>query len=228
MTATNLKAAPFVGLLVLAALLCGLGYSGWRLADAQERSRTRWVAVPGRVVATSIEVDEEHDEYHSIYHYPRLTYSYQFAGRDLVGRRFRVVDDRSFSTRAEAERVLEKLPVGGAITVLVDPDDPSMAVLQLDGSSMPYLLCLVAALFLAVPVLAMLLRLRPALRSFGLLLLVVAWYAVLVWAVPHWWRNCDPPGLARVFVWAVFLGYAALGGLLGLMGIGSLRRRAGS
>lgn len=217
--------SPFVGLALVIALLFGLLFQGWRLADEQERARTRWVAVAGRVVATSIEVDEEYDEYHSIYYYPRITYAYRFAEQELLGRRFHVTDNRSYGTRESAQAVLDRWAGGTTIQVWVDPDEPSRAALQIDGSSLPYLRCLIATALLAVPVLAMLLRLRPRLRTLGLVVLAVGWYAVLAWAVPHWRRNCAPEGFPRIFVWAVFGGYAALGGVVLLMILGSVRRR---
>lgn len=221
------RGTPIVGLLLWCAGLVWLGLTGYRTAVEQAHAPQDWLPVAGRVVAATIEVDEEHDEYHSVYYYPRLTYAYEVGGRQWRGTRIHVHGDRSCSTREAAQAVLDRFPATQPLTVFVDPADPSRATLLFDGSSMPYLLCLVAALFLALPVLSLLLRAPPAARTLGLAATTLAWWLLLAWTVRHWWQHGPSLGPGPWVVGACSVAFAGLGVLLLLMAIGSVRRGAG-
>lgn len=216
-----------VAVLVYLAVCIGFGAYGWRSVRDQERAPAEWTPVPARVVSATMKVKERHGEYHTVSYIPRLAYAYEIAGETHRGDRLYLFQRWNSEDRTEADAMLARFPVGGSVTAYVDPRDPGQAVLFFDASSVPYVLCLVAAVFAALAIVALLMPLPGPLRAAGLLSLTLGWYALLAWAVLHWYRVCTVGWWGWVVMGSVFCIFAGLGLVPLLMTVGSLMRRSG-
>lgn len=62
------------------------------------------------------------------YHY-MIAFEYEFNGQEYIGDEVRIGGFRYFS-KARAQKMLEKYPVGKTVTVFYDPDYPDCSVLE--------------------------------------------------------------------------------------------------
>jgi hypothetical protein len=120
--------------MVIALALVAAGV--WAIWRGMKRRRlgqqvAGWQAVQGKVlshdIAESVSTDSDGDRE---WHYePRLVYEYEAAGTVRQSQRV-AVDAPSFGSRKKAQEWLDSRPVGSAVNVFVNPDDPGDSVLE--------------------------------------------------------------------------------------------------
>lgn len=105
----------------LGALTFGL----WQLW--QEISPRRWMRVPGTVVSS---VTERQANGRGGYQYvTKVEYEYSYNDQTFRSSRRRA-SNYAFGWKTEAEAISLRYPLGGALTVLVDPGKPTRAALE--------------------------------------------------------------------------------------------------
>jgi hypothetical protein len=111
-----------VGLVLVAA-------GAWAAWIRINRRRTAmamaaWQQVQGRVLSHDIEESSSTDSSgDTSWHYdPKLAYEYEVAGTKRTGSRLSA-DRISFGSRKKAQAWLDQRPLGGPVTVYVNPDD---------------------------------------------------------------------------------------------------------
>ena len=138
-----------IGYLGIFVALIGLALGFWgftanRRASALREAATRWREAPGKVVLS--EVDQRGSSVSSsryAYFVPIVHYTYVVNGRERQGTRLRFGLPRSRSPSG-ARAMLAPYPVGAAVTVRYDPDDPDQAVLEPAKGSLNLLLAAIA------------------------------------------------------------------------------------
>jgi hypothetical protein len=143
----------YLGIFVALVGLAGALWSGIAHARAKARSAAaeRWLAAPGRVTATDIQLrsgGSGNSRY--AYHVPAISYTYAVRGREHEGHRIRF-GLATTNTRRGAEAILAPYPVGATPEVRYNPEDPDDSVLEAGkvGRNL-----LVAAIFCAFVVIA--------------------------------------------------------------------------
>jgi len=125
-----------IGYLGIFVALVGLAGALWA-ARAHFRSRAqveaarRWLDAPGKVLSTDIQQrgGGSASRRTAYYYFPLIHYSYVVNGRERQGSRLRF-GLTSTRSRAGAAQILAPWPVGAAIQVRYDPDDPDQSVLE--------------------------------------------------------------------------------------------------
>ena len=133
----------------LLALVCGglfalaLGAVGVVLTVMFFRNKNKakasegWPQVEGRVVSTNIRVDEMDDEdSYRVSYIPEVHFEYHVEGLLFDGKRIAFGSEVSFGMRKKAEAFLTEYPVGSAVSVFYNPDNPKEAVLSQKMRSM--------------------------------------------------------------------------------------------
>ena len=126
-------------------------YSG-NQALSSTRAMADWTRTEGRVLASSVEGTplESSRTYH-----PLIVYEYRLQGLVLHGTRL-TSGDHAFSRYTEAQAVVNRYPVGRAVTVYYNPFSVTEAVLEPGTQWQPYVilgvggLCILTGLCLAV------------------------------------------------------------------------------
>lgn len=108
----------------------GLGYYFYRSSRkaAEVRSESAgWQSTRGVIIKSRVEVSG--GETTSVL--PRVVYEYDVAGRRYQGEQIRA-GDTYFSMRSsrDAYDTIDRYPVGMAVEVFYDPDDPNQAALE--------------------------------------------------------------------------------------------------
>lgn len=80
---------------------------------------------------------------------PRVSYRYLWEGREYTGNRFSLLESSSDDEMAQRIR-LQRYAVGKAVTVYVNPADPSQAVINRDDLFNPALVSGIGGLFVLV------------------------------------------------------------------------------
>jgi hypothetical protein len=108
---------------VVGGLLCGLGH---KRARTRSEAAERWLTAPGTVIEAGV---SRGGSSRSAYYSPVVRYSYEVNGKTRQGTRLRfgMVTTQG---RGGAEKILAPYPVGGAIDVRYNPDNPDDSVLE--------------------------------------------------------------------------------------------------
>jgi hypothetical protein len=87
---------------------------------------TPWQSVPGTVTRSAVETfaGEGH------IHIAKVTYRYSVSGTEYNGTRLGPADWFGTSSRRRATRLLERYPIGSAVTVYVSLRNPTQALLE--------------------------------------------------------------------------------------------------
>lgn len=100
----------------------------------QSRHVKEWHQVPCTVTASRVEVSRVEPEDEPAYDRfdPHVTYVFDHKGTTLTSQRITLWGDGrpSFRTRPEAEAWLASYPVGATMTCLVNPEDPTISVID--------------------------------------------------------------------------------------------------
>jgi hypothetical protein len=136
----------FVALIgLVGALLAGLG---WRRARALTEAAQRWLDAPGKVLAASAERRGGGSATsRNAYYAPLIRYAYVVNGREREGSRLRFGLTTARS-RGGAEKLLAPYPVGAAIKVRYDPENPDQSVLEPGRTSSNLLFAAIACFLL--------------------------------------------------------------------------------
>ena len=102
----------------------------------------------------------EHDRRSAV---PRLVYRYEVNGRSYESDRLAFGFPRSMS-REEAQQFVEAHPVGGAVTVHYDPQQPGESVIQRDVPTWRWFMLVAILPFVAIGALLVLYTVRLAVR----------------------------------------------------------------
>ena len=120
----------------------------WMIGRSRSGTQSeRWSKVRARV--EKIEIHRGHDDETGDYFYPRITYAYDYDGRRYRSSRisFNEVSDATYDA---AMQRWTGITAGSAITVRVNPDKPSQAVILPGYSPGSYLaMAILFALFIA-------------------------------------------------------------------------------
>jgi hypothetical protein len=128
----NTAHAPFVAACVGFALIAALLLWGFQRAAARTRA---WPTVAGRIASSGIHEFHQSEQNGNssrwrTYYRPEVTYTYDFAGVRYTGDKVNVAGMVSASTDALASRTAAKYPVGTAVDVHYNPDNPADSVLE--------------------------------------------------------------------------------------------------
>lgn len=144
----NMVAAgmALVGMLWVA----GFAWAHFRAAG-KARAAESWPAVPGRVTAARVDVEEstDNDGNASTWYNPVVSYGYSVGDRQLEGTRLRFGNYRSAS-RKKAEAALAPYAVGTAPVVRYNPERPDECVLETTKPGPVYLLMAAVGLIFVV------------------------------------------------------------------------------
>lgn len=122
---------PLVFLLIFGGL--GLAFLVIALVSRQKaQTSQRWPTAPGTVLSATLKehVSHDHDDTPST-HYsyePVVEYNYTVGGQTYSSRRIGYGANRF--GRGQAAKILERYPVGSAVTVHYNPANPAEAVLE--------------------------------------------------------------------------------------------------
>ncbi len=97
-----------------------------------------WPATDGRIVSSDIKISRTIGYYtpSSSVYLPHIRYEYSAGGRTYTADRF-AFGAKGFTQRDEAERVVERYPVGERVLVHYDPRNPRRVVLEPGVNSRP-------------------------------------------------------------------------------------------
>jgi len=139
----------YLGIFVALIGLVGALWAGlaWRRALALTEAALRWLDAPGKVTAASAELRGGGSASRSTYYAPLIRYTYVVNGREREGSRLRFGLTTARS-RAAAEKLLAPYPVGAAIKVRYDPENPDQSVLEPGRTSSNLLIAAIACVLL--------------------------------------------------------------------------------
>lgn len=125
-----LQTLTAIGALFIVAGLLALLFGG--LDYLESRRMADWPATPGTVRGSEIYTAEFRGR--GIRYAPavRITYTYRAGDSVFRGDRVGIETVPTEANTAEGQRLLDEYPVGAAVTVYYDPDDPATAVLERD------------------------------------------------------------------------------------------------
>ncbi|MAT13862.1 MAG: hypothetical protein CMJ46_01170 [Planctomyces sp.] len=93
----------------------------------EARSSNDWPAVPGEILSSEVYLDDSARD-HDPLHLPVIKYQYEVDGGTYQSKQIQIVNIHSADPR-DANQLVEKFPVGAAVQVFHDPEDPANAVL---------------------------------------------------------------------------------------------------
>ncbi len=130
----------FVCLGVFLLIFIGAGIYALNVYAREKKKATTaqtWPSVNGRVVeayvAEDVQVDSEGDQNRVFA--PRVVYEYEVNGQTYQNNRLRLGIESFIGSRRKVEQELARFPVGSAVKVYYNPDNPAEAVLQPGVSS---------------------------------------------------------------------------------------------
>ncbi|MEM1284657.1 MAG: DUF3592 domain-containing protein [Pseudomonadota bacterium] len=117
------------------ALFCGLVLlAGWAFLIRDWIASVNWTIVPGTVRGALVEAAresdpfrpwEQKDGYRSV-----IRYAYTVDDQTYVGSRYSATREPFFETAADADAMIGRFPIGGALRVRVNPKDPKQSLLM--------------------------------------------------------------------------------------------------
>ncbi len=117
---------------IAVVLVAGLGFAGWygpaRLTEAH--ATADWPAVVGAVVSAEVSAPDQEQMMWRV----TVGYRYEVDGVVYRSTRWDVNGPLEVRTREQAESLLGRYPVGGAVSVYWNPEQPGQAVLEPGGS----------------------------------------------------------------------------------------------
>ena len=121
-------------ILIFGAVAAWILYTYFQQRREAEES-AGWPATQGTIVLSTVKVSttrhEDDDEiWEEISYFPKVQYEYSVMGKTYTGGRIAFGASKGFSSRAAAEKVLERYPVGETVTVYYNPNNPADAVLE--------------------------------------------------------------------------------------------------
>jgi len=154
------------GIFVLALLVLGIYLVVFSLRSKKKAEESQnWPNTPGTVTLAEVKrsVNRDEDGNESYDYFPKVGYTYQVGGETLTGNRLSFGGILAQKNPASVQKILERYPVGGQVTVYFDPNKPSEAVLERQAGGLKWglivgIICLVLSLCIACPLLIGLIR----------------------------------------------------------------------
>lgn len=124
------------GLFGIVICLSLLGLSGYYLTHrvmsiVHAYASSTWPSVQGQITHSELKhfIDDsgknrDHD------YTPMIMYAYQVDGKDYTSKRVSYSAYSSFNVEADAQAIVDRYPVGKAVTVYHKPDDPTLSALE--------------------------------------------------------------------------------------------------
>lgn len=144
------KPAKGLGIIILFMFVVGMGVLSWGGYEASRAMTSiRWPSTEGTVIRSFVQEVEHHKEERTeSTFYPKVVYRYSVFGES------READRIAFGgvpggSRTEAQRMIDRYPVGMVVTVFYDPNRPSVAVLKAGYSRMAYMMVGVGVMLIA-------------------------------------------------------------------------------
>src|SRR3954468_13282652 len=140
----------YLGIFVALVGLVGALWAGlaWRRARGLVEAAQRWLDAPGKVLAAGAELrGGGATTARNAYYVPLIRYTYVVNGREREGSRLRF-GLTTARTRGGAKKMLASYPVGAAIQVRYDPENPDQSVLEPGRTSSNLLIAAIACCFL--------------------------------------------------------------------------------
>lgn len=107
----------------------GGGILCWTAANVVDAlASRRWPQVRGTIIASKLQRSRDSEGGYS--YRPDVSYRYAVKGKEFVARRTRFGDWLKLGWPGVADRVVRRYPVGAAILVHYNPQDPAEAVLE--------------------------------------------------------------------------------------------------
>ena len=100
----------------------------------KSRAAASWPSAPGMIRKAEIGRDQAVDHEATATLTLRVEYNFQASGGEHTGTRIRF-DETLYHSIKEAQKELNKYPVGGPVTVFFDPQNPTECVLEKRNSS---------------------------------------------------------------------------------------------
>ncbi len=121
-----------------ASLLVG-GLAGWLRADLSQS----WPTAPGRILHSEAMMTLGKGPRH----YADVSYEYEVAGKRFTGSTVQFSQGK-VRTNEQAQRIVDRYPVGSAVTVHYDANDPAVATLETSPAAAYHALWLGASVLL--------------------------------------------------------------------------------
>ncbi|MEM6568414.1 MAG: DUF3592 domain-containing protein [Planctomycetota bacterium] len=96
-------------------------------------ARARFEPTPATIVESRVDTDTSGD---GTSYLPSIRFRYEFGGAEFIGERHSF-SDWVLPSRRIAEEAVERYPEGAERTAYVDPREPSLAILDIEGTSFP-------------------------------------------------------------------------------------------
>jgi Protein of unknown function (DUF3592) len=129
----------------------------------RERATRRWPRAPGTITSSSVSTadsrwtDQQGDVHETTGHTPNIAYEFAVGDRKLRGDKLVLGAPTSYSRYGDAEQVTRRYPVGAAVQVFHDPDDPTTAFLETGTPGGAWVLLAMGAVFFSLGLLGVLL-----------------------------------------------------------------------
>lgn len=124
--------SPSILMFLLAGALIAYCVREWRLALEARRlahASLLWPTTPGRVVASSVQIEILGSDSDGVAHYvPDVRFTYMVAGATYTGTTVAFRDLRGWKKHAAA--IVARYPVGAEVAVHYNPDAPGECVLE--------------------------------------------------------------------------------------------------
>lgn len=128
----------------LCVIMGGVFVYAGNQALSSAKTTADWARTDGQVLSSSVESTQQGTS--RTYH-PLIVYEYRLQGVVLHGTRL-TVGDHAFTRSTEAQAVVNRYPVGRAVTVYYNPVSVTESVLEPGSRWQPYVLLGIGGLFI--------------------------------------------------------------------------------
>ena len=124
-------------LIILISIVFGASFvwSGFRIIK-KNKTAASWPTVAGTIISAELEsyIDYDDDGDATTMYRPLIIYQYEVEGERYTNNRVKVQKFAATSMQRVSRKKLEKYPVGGAVDVHYNPDNPQDALLEISKS----------------------------------------------------------------------------------------------
>lgn len=129
-------------------LLVGLGLSVWGWTILQDaRASASWPSAEGRVIGSEVTRSTDADGGDS--YSPEVTYSYTVENASYTNDLIKF-GENAYGSRNKAEEIAANYPVGRAVTVYYDPEQPDLSALEPGVTAGSFIVLCIGAFFVGI------------------------------------------------------------------------------